>query len=174
MNDALESINAGFSANQSIQGVSVMIRIVIVAVAVLGLFVASDAAARDTLSQYSIQNVLNNPEFAPRLAGVSFYFGTQEHPEAILTFGEDKTSKKTNAFNKTDQEACDWAMLSALLQLRTRAISLGANAVVNIQSNYKDNLVSSETEYTCGAGAIMAGVALTASFIKIEEASEAE
>ncbi len=151
-----------------------MIRIVIAAMAVFGLFVASDATARDTLHQYSIANVLSNPEFAPRLADVAFYFGSQEHPEAILTFGDDKTNKKTNAFNKTDQEACDWAMLSALLQLRSRAISLGANAVVNIQSNYKDNLVSSETEYTCGAGAIMAGVALTGSFIKIEDGSVAE
>ena len=94
-----------------------MIRIVIAAMVILSLFVAPDATARDTLHQYSIQNVLNNPEFAPRLAGVSFYFGSQEHPEAILTFGEDKTSKKTNAFNKTDQEACDWAMLSCLRQL---------------------------------------------------------
>ena len=151
-----------------------MTRILIAASAILCLFIAPDAMARNTIHQFSIQNVMNNPEFAPRLAGVSFYFGTQQHPEAITTFGDDKTNKKTNSFNKTDQEACDWAMLSALLQLRSRAISLGANAVVNIQSNYKDDLVSSEMEYTCGAGGIMAGVALTGSFIKIEGVSEEE
>ena len=63
--------------------------------------------------------------------------------------------------------ACQVAMMSALLQLHKRAQSLGANAVVNINSNYKNNVVSSETEYVCGAGALMAGVALIGTFVEI-------
>jgi uncharacterized protein YbjQ (UPF0145 family) len=98
---------------------------------------------------------------------VSFYFGNQPHPEIIKNLGEDRTNKKTNAFNKSDKEACEWVMLSALLQLKERAQSLGANAVVNIRSNYKNNETSSDTEYTCGAGAIMAGVALIGTFVTL-------
>jgi uncharacterized protein YbjQ (UPF0145 family) len=60
-------------------------------------------------------------------------------------------------------------MMSALLQLYQRAQSLGVNAVINIKSNYKDNVVSNETEYVCGAGALVAGVALIGTFVEVEE-----
>ena len=42
----------------------------------------------------------------------------------------------------------------------------GGNAVVNIVSNYKNKETSSETEYMCGNGALMAGVALKGTVIK--------
>ena len=40
------------------------------------------------------------------------------------------------------------------------------DAVVNIESNYKNRQFSSETEFECGAGAIMAGVALKGTLVK--------
>jgi len=132
------------------------------------LFAGPDAWARNTIHQYSIADVMENPEYASRLEGVSFYFGDQEHPPITTNHGEFRTNKKTNAFNKTDLYACQWVMLSALLQLHKRAISMGANAVVNIRSNYKDNEVSSETDYTCGAGATVAGVALIGTVVVLE------
>ena len=127
-----------------------------------------DASARDTRHQFPISDVLNNAEWASQLEGVSFYFGEQSHPTVVKSFGEDRTNKKTNAFNKTDEEACRWVMLSALKQLKARADQLGANAVINIISNYKNNQKSSETEYTCGAGGLMAGVALIGEFVVVE------
>jgi hypothetical protein len=132
------------------------------------LFTSLDASARTTIHQMKIADVLNNPEFASQLAGVTFYFGDQPHPAPVNTFGEFRTNKKTNAFNKTDDEACQWVMLTALLTLHRRAVSLGANAVVNIRSNYKNNIVRSNTEYACAAGGIVAGVALIGDFIKVE------
>jgi uncharacterized protein YbjQ (UPF0145 family) len=130
--------------------------------------VATEASARDTIKQWPISDVLNNPEYAERLKGVSFYFGDQSHPPIVENFGEFGTNKKTNGFNKSDEEACQWVMLSALLQLRERAQSLGANAVVDIRSNYKNNEISSGTEYTCGSGALMSGVALIGTFVTVE------
>ena len=41
--------------------------------------------------------------------------------------------------------------------MKERAIAEGGNAVINIQSYYKKNELSSATEYECGAGAIMGG-----------------
>ena len=149
-------------------------RLLILALALSSLLVASGAAARDTPLQLSIESVMNNPEFASRLAGVSFYFGNQKYPEPVQLFGEFRTNKKTNAFNKSDVESCEWAMLSALLQFHSKAVNLGANAVVNIQSNYKNNLVSSETDYSCGAGALMSGVALIATIVTIDEPASTE
>lgn len=124
--------------------------------------------ARNTIHSFPVADVLQNPEFAAQLEGVDFYFGDQAHPNVEKTFGEDRTNKKTNAFNKSDEEACQWVMLSALLQLKQRANDLGANAVINIRSNYKNNVTSSETEYQCGAGGIMAGVALIGEFVITE------
>ncbi|HKJ18389.1 MAG TPA: excinuclease ATPase subunit [Xanthomonadales bacterium] len=137
-------------------------------VVVASLLFVNPTQARNTLHQLPIADVLNNPDYAAQLEGVKFYFGNQPHPEVVKSFGQDRTNKKTNAFGKSDDEACQWVMLSALLQLKQRADQLGANAVINIKSNYKNNLTSSETEYTCGAGAIMSGVALVGDFVLIE------
>lgn len=93
----------------------------------------------------------------------------QEHPKVLKDFGEFRTSKKTNAFMKSDAEACQWVFASALIALRDRAIKEGGNAVINIKSNYGDNMTSSNETFQCGAGAIMAGVALVGTVVKIEE-----
>lgn len=135
----------------------------------VSLGLSATAEARNTLHYLPINDVLSNPQWAAQLEGVKFYFGEQSHPAVVRSFGEDRTNKKTNAFNKSDEEACRWVMLSALKQLKARADQLGANAVINIISNYKNNQRSSETEYTCGAGGIMAGVALIGDFVIIEE-----
>ena len=141
--------------------------LIIILLAVFLLAPAS-ANARDTVQTFLISEVMENPEYAARLQGVKFFFGDQSHPPPIKEFGEYRTNKKTNAFNKTDKYACQWTMLSALLQLQQRAIELGGNAVVNIKSNYKNVPVSSETEFTCGAGAFVAGVALIGDIISTQ------
>ncbi len=140
----------------------------LVLVAIL-TFVSGEADARDKVGQFSVADFMANPEHAEKLAGVRFFFGDQPHPEVIRELGEDRTNLKTNAFGKKDAIACDWVMLSAMLALHNRALQLGANAVINIKSNYKNNIVSSSTEYSCGAGAFVAGVALIGTFVTIEE-----
>lgn len=132
------------------------------------LFVSTDASARTTIHHLDVADVLNNPAYANRLQGVSFYFGNSPHPAPSNVFGEYRTNKKTNAFRKTDVEACQWVMLSALLALHSRAQALGANAVVNIRSNFKGTLFESDTQYSCGAGAVIAGVALIGDVVKID------
>jgi uncharacterized protein YbjQ (UPF0145 family) len=51
-------------------------------------------------------------------------------------------------------------MLSAMIQMRDRAVALGGNAVVNVRSNWRNVESSSDTKYQCAAGFLMAGVAL--------------
>lgn len=136
--------------------------------ATIVLFLGSSALARNTIHQFPAADVLNQPTFASQITGVSFYFGNSQHPKVVQEYGEFRTNKKTNAFNKSDEEACQWVFKSAILALHQRAISLGANAVINIRSNYKNNVTVSDTDYTCGAGGVMAGVALIGDFVKIE------
>jgi hypothetical protein len=144
-------------------------RKIIIMILVLAFIVSvPEASARDDRLRFSVADVLAIPENASRLEGVTFYFGEQSHPEITRNHGEFRTNKKTNAFNKSDLQACQRAMMSAMLQLHKKAMSLGANAVVNILSNYKNDQVSSDTEFVCGAGGIMAGVALIGTFVEIE------
>jgi hypothetical protein len=145
-----------------------MNKYLILIIAALFLFSASVAVARDSRQQFSIADVMELPENASRLQGVAFYFGEQGHPAVKQTFGSYPTNKKTNAFNKSDLMACQRAMMSALLSLHQRALSLGANAVIDVISNYKNNKSSSETEFTCGAGNTVAGVALIGTVVTLE------
>lgn len=132
------------------------------------VLISASALARDSLQQHPVADVLTDSEFASQIAGVSFHFGDTSHPGITKEFGEYRTNKKTNAFNKSDKEACDWAFRSAILTLHQRAVTLGANAVINIRSNYKNNVTRSDTEYTCGAGKFVAGVALIGDFVLTE------
>ena len=136
---------------------------------VFGLMFSTDAEAKTKVLQFSAADVINDPANAPRLAGVTFYFGDTPHPPIVESFGEYRTNKKTNGFGKDAKEACDWVMMSALLTLHQRAVSLGANAVVNIRSNFKNNETRSDTDYACGKGFALAGVALIGDFVTVEE-----
>ncbi len=128
---------------------------------------SSTAFARDQIKSFSIADVLNNPEYSERLEGVRFYFGNQGHPAIVHNYGEFTSNRKTNAFNKSDKGACEWAFLSALLSLRQRALNEGGNAVVNIRGYYKKKKFSSQSEFQCGAGNIMAGVTLKGMVVKL-------
>ena len=129
--------------------------------------IALPAYAADRKVMLPIADALAANDAAARLGGpVRFYFAGQPTPVTVKELGSDKTSQKTNAFGKSDAKACNWAFLSAMLRLQNRAQELGANAVVNIVSNYDNIPNASATEFECHAGAIMAGVALRADFVK--------
>ncbi len=134
---------------------------------VVALVVSSGSAfARDTRYILKIADVLAMPEAAGRLdAQVSLYFGKQPFPQGENR-GEVVANPKTNSAKKSDEDACRWVMLSALMELQKRARAMGATAVVNIESFYKKVPFSSETEFECHAGGFLTGVALRGSMIK--------
>jgi hypothetical protein len=136
-------------------------------IALLLVVVSSTAAfARDSKYTLAIADVLAMPEAQGRLdANIKMSFGAQKGP-AGQTLGEVVVNPKTNATNKDDATACKWVMLSALVDLQAKARSMGANAIVGIESYYKKVSFVSETQYECHAGAIMAGVALRGQMVK--------
>jgi len=138
-------------------------------VAALAACAAFSAQARDTELHLPVQDALNTAEARTKLPGdVKFFFGDQKYGKVERSMGEDVTNQKTNAFNKSDEEACQWVFLSAMLQLQKRAKDLGADAVVDIQSYYKKEPFVSATEYECHAGGLIAGVALKGRFVKLK------
>jgi uncharacterized protein YbjQ (UPF0145 family) len=133
------------------------------------VFCSSHSFARDSIWAYSISSIMSSEVAKSKLGtDVSFYFGDQSYGKALKDFGGFKTNKKTNAFAKSDEDACNWVFLSAMIALKERAIKEGGNAVVDIKSNYKNNLSSSSETFQCGAGAVMAGVALTGKVVTLE------
>ena len=139
-------------------------------VAALTLSAAWPAHARDAKLMFPVAPALEAKDAKEKLDGsVKFYFGDQETPKVLTKLGTDVTNQKTNKFGKSDERACNWVFLSAMIQLDKRAKQLGANAVVNIVSYYQKNVMSSPTEFECHAGNIVAGVALRGEFVKIAE-----
>jgi hypothetical protein len=52
---------------------------------------------------------------ADKLDGsIKFYFGNQPPPLVVTVLGSDVSNRKTNDFSKSDEQACNWAFLSAV------------------------------------------------------------
>ncbi len=136
---------------------------------VMILSLVSSISARDDVGSYSIESAMQTSKNQGVLTrGVKFYFGSQKHPKLTKNYVEIRTSKKTSAFGKTDAESCEWAFLSALKTFEKRAVREGGDAVINIKSNYKNNVTVSNDRFQCGAGAFVSGVALIGEVVKLK------
>ncbi|MDT3722199.1 excinuclease [Pseudomonas oryzihabitans] len=128
----------------------------------LAALLPAAAQARDTTLQLPFADVVQEALAAKRLDGsVKFYLAGNPVPgKATVVNPSITTNQKTNAFNKSDEEACRWVLQSALIRLQDAAKAAGANAVTDITSYYKKNEWSDPSRYECHAGAFIAGVAL--------------
>ncbi|USD39014.1 excinuclease ABC subunit A [Ferrimonas sp. SCSIO 43195] len=132
------------------------------------VLVAPATMARDDLVQFDIQTAMEHGKEKQVLNdSIKMVFGEEHQLTPVQEFGEFTSNKKTNAFAKSDQTACNWAFLSAVKSLQERAVKSGGNAVINIRSYYKKNDFRSATEFQCGAGTIMAGVTLVGDVVKL-------
>ncbi|MFG3451746.1 excinuclease [Stutzerimonas stutzeri] len=125
--------------------------------------------ARDTTHFLPFDQVVAEATASGKLDGsVKFYLAGTTPKGAQIIRRDVTTSKKTNAFNKTDENACSWALQSALISLQQAAKAAGANAVVDVASNYKHVEYKDSQKYECHAGAIMAGVAIKGNLAKLK------
>lgn len=138
--------------------------------AVAFLAVSLNASARDDHKMLPLKDALEAPAAQEKLdKSIKLYFAGQTHPTVIKDLGTWPTNKKTNAFGKSDTEACNWVFLSAMLSLQERAQKEGGNAVIDIMSNYRNTETASSTEYMCGVGAFVAGAAFKGTVVKVAE-----
>lgn len=126
--------------------------------------------ARDTALYLPFEKVVQQMQAENKLDGsVKFYLaGAQPRGKVKVVSANAVTNKKTNAFNKTDEAACEWALQSALLTLQDAARKANANAVTNIASYYKKNERRDAATYECHAGAVIAGVALKGDLSRVD------
>jgi hypothetical protein len=139
-------------------------------IVLLGAYLMLPAIAngRDDHLKFPIEGALGTPSAKTKLdPRVKFFFGEKQVPAGSTVIGETVVNRKTNAFGKSDLIACQWVFLSVLLELQDQARKAGGDAVVGIVSYYKKEVYSSERDFMCGAGAIMAGVAFRGSIAKL-------
>lgn len=140
----------------------------LVAATLLAAVAAAPAYARNTAVTVTLQSVLDMPEAQGKLDGsVKFYLAGSPTPKVTKKFGEDTANAKTNAFNKSAEEACRWNALSALIKLQEHARRDGANAVVDITSYSEKVTFSSPTDLQCSDGAFLAGIALKGTYATV-------
>lgn len=125
--------------------------------------------ARDTALYLPFEKVVQQMLAEKKLDGsVKFYLaGVKPRGKVTVISPNSVTNKKTNAFNKSDEAACEWALQSALLTLQDAARKANANAVTNIASYYKRNERKDASTYECHAGAAIAGVALKGDLARV-------
>ncbi len=139
-------------------------------VLVVVLLGAAPVWARDTVLHLPVEQVLDDSYSGGHLDGsVRFYMAGQSTPTVIKELGEGISNRKTNGVGKSDEESCQWVMLSALVALQQSAKARGANAVIGITSYYKKREYSDPENYECHAGNIMSGVALRGTYAKVAE-----
>jgi len=132
---------------------------------------ASPALADDKIVKYPVEGALaKGQDYKAKIdPAVKLYFASQPTPPAKVLFQADSGHRRTNAFNKPDQEACDIAFLSAAITLQEQARRAGGNAVVNITSYFKDDRLDSATEYLCAAGFLMTAVGLRGTVVTLQQ-----
>ena len=140
---------------------------ILLACLVGSVMMSTNALAKDDRVKFSIEPLLSSDKAKQALLNVPVYFAGQPHAEPTKVWGEVSTNQKTNAFLKSNQEACEWVLLSALKALQEKARREGMNAVVNIRSNYKHQEFVSSEEFECGAGNVIAGVALKGDLVTL-------
>ena len=131
--------------------------------------VGDRAQAREAFHDLSVEAAIRNSLGRDRLLDVPFYLVGQKHPPVAGDLGVFKTNKRTNAFNKSDEQACRIAFLSAIITLQKRANAEGGDAVIDIRSVTKHRNLVSATDFRCVAGNVVANVALTGRVVKLEK-----
>jgi uncharacterized protein YbjQ (UPF0145 family) len=124
---------------------------------------AASAKARDDMFILPIKDTLETSEAKEKLGGnIKFYFADQPHPdvEAMLKQGQiihkkaraSRSDWADNEATENDEKGCGRALLVSLRILEKHVRKLGGNAVVNIESFYKNNVYRSDDKFECHAG----------------------
>lgn len=123
--------------------------------------------ARDSVLHLAFNDAVAKAVTSGKIDGsVKFYLaGTGPKGGKVLN-DNAITNKKTNGFGKSDEEACTWALFSALITLQDAAKAVGANTVTEIVSYYKRSEYKDSSNYECHAGGFVVGVALKAQLVK--------
>ena len=128
------------------------------------------SAAADRIVHLPFEQALAAGLKSGKLDGsVKFYLaGTQPTGKLNVVKQDVEVSRKTNAFGKKEPVTCAWVLQSVLISLQDQAKAAGANAVVEIVSNYDGHEYSDNESYECHVGFLMSGVQLKGKLATVE------
>ena len=152
--------------------------------------VAVPVMARNTEYKLPLADVLQSPEAKSRLDdAVKFNFAAKSMPAGAEPTGSDVISRTFNAARvrsvdsgnnygggpapvasqgvndqSDDIAGCKAAALEGLIAMQQKAMQVGANAVVDLVSYYKNVQFSSATHYECHAGGTGSHVTFKATY----------
>jgi uncharacterized protein YbjQ (UPF0145 family) len=145
------------------------VRATSIAITLVLLLAAASAHARADFVVLSVSEAKESPTGKAKLSDVPFYMKGQSHKKVVTDLGTFTSNQRTNAFNKSDEEACKIAFLSAIIVFQKRAVKMGADAIVDIRSITKDQPYDDPAQFRCAAGNIIANVALSGRVVKFSE-----
>lgn len=100
---------------------------------------------------------------------VKFYLAGQPVTGITQKLNTVTSNRKTNASNKSDEDACLLALQSVLANLQNAAKKAGANAVIDIASYDDRSFYKNASRYQCWSGNLLARVALKGSLANVEQ-----
>lgn len=138
-------------------------------VTALLLIVPGLASAKDKVVYFPFGNAIAAATQSGKLDGsVTFYLAGNTPTGHVEVVSDYLTvTRRTNAFGKNDQKACDWALQSALIAMQEGAKEAGVNAVIDIVSDF-GNEYRDSTNYECHVGTLMAAVSLKIKHAKVQ------
>lgn len=120
---------------------------------VLVVGIALPATARNDAVTVRLSEVLEMPEAKEKLDGsVRFFTKGEKTPRVEQQLRSASTRRSTNGLGKADDFGCRWSVLSALMALEKQAKSVGANAVIEIESGEGGG---NPGEIQCNAGSVV-------------------
>ena len=128
--------------------------------------VSSPAMAADEVLKFKIEGGIATGKASSRdqiKDDIKLYFGKQKTPPVVKKIWEGDSSQTSS--RRSQQERCETAFASAIIRLQNKARTEGGNAVINITSGSGE---SSETEFTCTSGRMMARVRLHGTVVTLK------
>jgi hypothetical protein len=135
--------------------------------AALLLAVPAVSMAADKVNHLSFEAGVAAARQAGVIDGSVKFYLAGNGPHGKIVNDNVTINRKTNAFGKSDEETCNHVLATDLIYLQNEAKQAGANAVVDIVSNYNNTEYRDSQNFECHKGFLMSGVALKAKLAKV-------
>lgn len=126
-----------------------MNKMLVIALLFGAALMAQPALARNSVTNYPIDAIRAQPEYAAKIGDFRFEFGNVPRGKIL---GDTVSLQATNGVNKSDARACAWAALGALVKIKADAIARGGTSVQGIVSATTETELSSTKEFQCVSG----------------------
>jgi len=142
--------------------INMSLKKIVMATACLAML-APAAQARKEYDSHPIADLANHAEYQRVSKGVRLVWGNTP-PASNL--GTTRTRKATKGLRRTDREACEWAMMSAIDAITNQARRSGATSIQGLKSVTDSGEFVSASEYKCVSGWTNSRVSIIGTMVK--------